>query len=124
MSSGGLFPIEGPPIIVATHIMYVPDVICTARFISVPSTYVVKWYLSDEFLNVSSSYNQTCTEDTITFYMYGVPVAVSGYKATLTMQIDSGIEKDLNVSLVLINDLGKSSFSFYSWIGNYNVIFF
>lgn len=123
MPSSCLIHIVGPPIIVATHTMFIPNVICTAKFISVPSTYFVKWYLLDEFLNISSNHNQTCTEETITVYMHGVPVAVAGHKATLTIQIDTEIGKNKNISLVLMNELGKSSFSFYNlWIGNYNLI--
>lgn len=97
--------------------MYNPVCIYTARFISVPSTYFVEWYLSDQVLNISSNYNQTTSEDTITIYMYGVPVAVSGYKSTLIIQSNDEVGTDKQISLVIINELGRSSNSFDFWNG-------
>lgn len=114
-----LFYIVGPPIIVATHTMSNPWCIYTARFISVPSTYFVEWYISDEVLNISSNNNQTTSVDTITIYMYGVPVAVSGYKAILIIQSNYEVGTDKQIKLVLINELGRSSNSFDLWIGIY-----
>ncbi|CAC5396524.1 IGSF9B [Mytilus coruscus] len=115
IEKAGELKVSGPPFIVETQAIFTPDLSFAAKFVSLPTAYYLEWYISEEVLNNSSKYNRTFTRDTFTVYMHGVPVTVAGYKATLTIDSKEEMETDEQVSLVLINELGKASYSFKLW---------
>lgn len=112
MSLCCLFYIVGPPLVIDTHTQNEPFFIFSVQFVSIPSTYFLKWCSADKVLNISSKYNQTSTEDVITVHMYGVPVAVAGNTATLTVQSKKDVGANDHISLILSNMLGQASCSF------------
>ncbi|CAC5387978.1 unnamed protein product [Mytilus coruscus] len=116
IQEGGELKVRGPPFVVDTYTVSTPVLAFAVKFVSQPTAYFLEWYTSDDVVNSSSKYNQTTTNDTFTVFMHGVPVAVAGYRATLTIRSKEEMETDEQVSLVLINELGKTSYSFKLWI--------